>query len=260
MVKAPHCTEEAWKFPLSTWRYLVLTVCERNRLNKATFVPLATQTAIDEKIILREIQMVIFLKLTIGILQALLLLGGLWDHFNAFRVEDPDICAIAIKHFQWQHKMLTLVWIRNKQRFGCAIMLQKVKKKDVLLLKVNISHGGWYIYYDQISLVKRCNFSWLIAIMAKVQHEKWNAKKGAKCPASCGKHLLFRLDRAVAYLGRNCRCQWRRKVAILVQILRLSTFLPSFAANHLRRGRYMAEDKRTSFRYRRISELLWHVA
>ena len=44
MVKAPHCTEEAWKFPLSTWRYLVLTVCERNRLNKATFVPLATQT------------------------------------------------------------------------------------------------------------------------------------------------------------------------------------------------------------------------
>ena len=55
----------------------MLTVCERNRLNKATFVPLATQTAIDEKIILREIQMVIFLKLTIGILQALLLLGGL---------------------------------------------------------------------------------------------------------------------------------------------------------------------------------------
>ena len=45
MVKAPHCTEEAWKFPLSTCRYLVLTVCERNLLNKATFVPLATQTA-----------------------------------------------------------------------------------------------------------------------------------------------------------------------------------------------------------------------
>merc|ERR1711884_492161 len=43
MVKAPHCTEEAWKFPLSTCRYLVLTVCERNLLNKATFVPLATQ-------------------------------------------------------------------------------------------------------------------------------------------------------------------------------------------------------------------------
>ena len=44
MVKAPHCTEEAWKLPLSTWRYLVLTVCDRNRLNKATLVPLATQT------------------------------------------------------------------------------------------------------------------------------------------------------------------------------------------------------------------------
>jgi hypothetical protein len=44
MVKAPHCAEDAWKLPLSTCRYLVLTVCDRSRLNNATFVPLATQT------------------------------------------------------------------------------------------------------------------------------------------------------------------------------------------------------------------------
>ena len=44
MVKAPHWTEDAWKFPFSTWRYLVLTVWDRRRLNKATLVPLATQT------------------------------------------------------------------------------------------------------------------------------------------------------------------------------------------------------------------------
>jgi len=42
MVKAPHWTELAWKFPFSTWRYLVLTVCDLNRLNRATLVPLAT--------------------------------------------------------------------------------------------------------------------------------------------------------------------------------------------------------------------------
>ena len=48
IVNAPHCTDEAWKFPLSTWRYLVLTVWDRRRLNKATLVPLATQT-IDKR-------------------------------------------------------------------------------------------------------------------------------------------------------------------------------------------------------------------
>ena len=45
MVKAPHCTDDAWKFPLSTCRYRVLTVWDLKRLNKATLVPLATQTA-----------------------------------------------------------------------------------------------------------------------------------------------------------------------------------------------------------------------
>ena len=39
MVKAPHWVEDAWKFPFSTWRYLVLTVCDRSRLKRATLVP-----------------------------------------------------------------------------------------------------------------------------------------------------------------------------------------------------------------------------
>ncbi len=44
IVNAPHCVELAWKFPLSTWRYRVLTVWDRSRLNKATFVPDAIHT------------------------------------------------------------------------------------------------------------------------------------------------------------------------------------------------------------------------
>ena len=43
-VNAPHCVELAWKLPLSTCRYLVLTVCDRKRLNSATFVPDAIHT------------------------------------------------------------------------------------------------------------------------------------------------------------------------------------------------------------------------
>lgn len=44
MVKEPHCVELAWKLPFSTWRYRVLTVCERSRLKRATLVPLPMQT------------------------------------------------------------------------------------------------------------------------------------------------------------------------------------------------------------------------
>ena len=47
-VKAPHCVELAWKLPFSTCRYLVLTVCERRRLNNATLVPDAIHTVITE--------------------------------------------------------------------------------------------------------------------------------------------------------------------------------------------------------------------
>merc|ERR1711892_563934 len=43
MVKAPHWTELAWKFPFSTCRYLVLTVWDLKRLKSATFVPEAIQ-------------------------------------------------------------------------------------------------------------------------------------------------------------------------------------------------------------------------
>ena len=46
IVKAPHCAALAWKLPFSTWRYRVLTVCERSRLNRATFVPDAMHTAV----------------------------------------------------------------------------------------------------------------------------------------------------------------------------------------------------------------------
>ena len=45
MVKAPHCVELAWKLLFSTWRYRVLTVCDRSRLNSATLVPEAIHTA-----------------------------------------------------------------------------------------------------------------------------------------------------------------------------------------------------------------------
>jgi len=44
IVKAPHCAALAWKLPFSTWRYRVLTVCDRSRLNRATFVPDAIHT------------------------------------------------------------------------------------------------------------------------------------------------------------------------------------------------------------------------
>ena len=39
IVKAPHWVELAWKFPFSTCRYRVLTVWDRRRLKRATFVP-----------------------------------------------------------------------------------------------------------------------------------------------------------------------------------------------------------------------------
>ena len=38
-MNAPHWVELAWKFPFSTCRYLVLTVCDLRRLNNATLVP-----------------------------------------------------------------------------------------------------------------------------------------------------------------------------------------------------------------------------
>ena len=44
MVNDPHWVELAWKFPFSTCKYRVLTVCERNRLKRATLVPLAMHT------------------------------------------------------------------------------------------------------------------------------------------------------------------------------------------------------------------------
>ena len=50
MVKAPHCVEEAWKFPFSTCRYRVDTVWDLNRLNSATFVPLAIHTETKVKV------------------------------------------------------------------------------------------------------------------------------------------------------------------------------------------------------------------
>lgn len=54
MVKAPHCSELAWKFPFSTCKYLVLTVCDRSLLNNATFVPEATHTTTEPKQISTE--------------------------------------------------------------------------------------------------------------------------------------------------------------------------------------------------------------
>ena len=56
MVNAPHWVEEAWKFPFSTCRYRVDTVCDLNRLNRATFVPLAIHTEIEVKVKDRSIR------------------------------------------------------------------------------------------------------------------------------------------------------------------------------------------------------------
>ena len=44
IMKAPHSKELAWKSEFVTWRYLVLTVCERRRLNKAIREPDAIHT------------------------------------------------------------------------------------------------------------------------------------------------------------------------------------------------------------------------
>ena len=63
-----------------------------------------------------------YIKLTIGVLEALFFLGGLGDHFDTFTMEDANISAIAVEHFERQHKVFSLVRIRDEQCFGSAIV------------------------------------------------------------------------------------------------------------------------------------------
>ncbi len=37
-------------------------------------------------------------------------------------MEDPNISAVAVEHFQRQHKVFSLVRIRDEQCFGSAVM------------------------------------------------------------------------------------------------------------------------------------------
>ena len=48
-------------------------------------------------------------RLTIGILERLLLFGRFRDNLDAFAVKDANVLAIAIEHFDREHEMFPLV-------------------------------------------------------------------------------------------------------------------------------------------------------
>lgn len=47
--------------------------------------------------------------LTVCVLETLLLLRRLGDHFDAFAVEHADVGSIAVEHLEREHEMLPLV-------------------------------------------------------------------------------------------------------------------------------------------------------
>ena len=138
MVKAPHCVEDAWKFPFSTWRYRVLTVCERRRLNKATFVPLAMHTVNEFKdFLVQKVDSYFVLwrhlpklgQLTICIFERLLLFRWFWYHFDSLTMEKSYILSITVEHFNREHEMLPFVRVWYVQGFGRTVLLQRYGKK-----------------------------------------------------------------------------------------------------------------------------------
>ena len=135
MVKAPHCVELAWKFPSSTCKYLVLTVCDRNRLKSATFVPDAIHTTNtttnntsfhvpppDGARVTPSQQ-----QLTVCILERLFLLGRFRDDFDALRSELTNLLFVSVKHLDAQHEVLALVRVRDEQGLRRAVALNQTK-------------------------------------------------------------------------------------------------------------------------------------
>ena len=52
--------------------------------------------------------------LTVCVLETLLLLRRLGDHFYAFAVEHADVGSIAVEHLERQHEMLPLVRVADE--------------------------------------------------------------------------------------------------------------------------------------------------
>lgn len=112
----------------------MLTVWERRRLNNATLVPEAIHTGEErEKSHVRgeTIHLSFFLlsfQLTIGVLQGLLLLGGLGDDLDPLAEEEADVGAVAVQHLHRQHEVLPFVRVADVQRLSRAEVLKRKNK------------------------------------------------------------------------------------------------------------------------------------
>lgn len=67
-------------------------------------------------------------KHTVSIFQGLLLFGGLGDDFDPLAEEDTDVSAVAVEHLDGQHEVLSLVRVGYVQGFGCAIILEDMRR------------------------------------------------------------------------------------------------------------------------------------
>ena len=63
-------------------------------------------------------------QLTVCVLETLLLLRRLRDHFDAFAVEHADVGSVAVEHLEREHEVLPLVRVADEQRLGRAVVLQ----------------------------------------------------------------------------------------------------------------------------------------
>ena len=70
--------------------------------------------------------------LTVGVLQRLLLLGGLGDDLDPLAEEDSDVGAVPVEHLHRQHEVLPLVRVRDVQRLGRAEVLRRSEIKHLL--------------------------------------------------------------------------------------------------------------------------------
>ena len=65
-------------------------------------------------------------ELTVCVLETLLLLRRLGDHFDALAVEHADVGSIAVEHLEGQHEMLPLVRVADEKGLRRAVMLQNL--------------------------------------------------------------------------------------------------------------------------------------
>lgn len=70
-------------------------------------------------------------KHTVSVFQGLLLFGGLGDDFDPLAEEDANVGAVAVEHLDGQHEVLSLVRVGYVQGFGCAIVLDRRRKKQI---------------------------------------------------------------------------------------------------------------------------------